>query len=62
MECDVLFVHSLKKFTLVVVYHVWFAGPKDIKDIFSTLKDCATEHSQSNMTLKHQVILYILTI
>lgn len=41
----------------MVTNYVMFAGPKDIKDIFSTLKDCAAELSQSNTTLKHQVFL-----
>lgn len=31
------------------------AGPKDVKDIFSALKDSAAEVSESNEIVKHQV-------
>jgi len=37
-----------------------FSGPKDIKDIFSVLKDNASEVSESNAVVKHQVHFYIL--
>ncbi|GLT65704.1 hypothetical protein SLA2020_381180 [Shorea laevis] len=40
---------------LVLSVLVVRASPKDIKDIFSNLKDSAAELSQSNTTLKHQV-------
>jgi hypothetical protein len=43
----------------MVVYRVMFAGPKEIKDIFSNLKDSVVELSQSNTTLKHQVFIHI---
>ena len=43
----------------MVVYCVMFAGPKEIKDIFSNLKDSVVELSQSNTTLKHQVWIHI---
>lgn len=37
-----------------------FAGPKDVKDIFSLVKDSAGEVSQINATLKHQACPYCL--
>ncbi|XP_035542991.1 nuclear pore complex protein NUP205 isoform X2 [Juglans regia] len=45
---------------LVLSVLVVRTSPKDIKDIFSTLKDCAAELSQSNMTLKHQITFSLL--
>jgi hypothetical protein len=44
---------------MMLAFHVMFAGPKDIKDIFSNLKDSSAELSQSNTTLKHQVCIHI---
>ena len=38
-----------------VHWQTLFSGPKDIKDIFSVLKDSASEVSESNATVKHQV-------
>ena len=43
-----------------VHWQTLFSGPKDIKDIFSVLKDSASEVSESNATVKHQVHFYIL--
>lgn len=37
-----------------------FVGPKDVKDIFSIVKDSAGEVSQTNATLKHQACPYFL--
>jgi hypothetical protein len=34
------------------------SGPKDVKDLFSVLKDSASEVSQSNTAIKHQVLLH----
>lgn len=50
-----ILVHCLVLSVLVVR-----TSPKDIKDIFSTLKDCAAELSQSNTTLKHQITFSLL--
>ncbi|PSS20924.1 Nuclear pore complex protein [Actinidia chinensis var. chinensis] len=36
------------------------ASPKDVKDIFSALKDSAAEHNGSNDTLKHQITYSLL--
>lgn len=39
-------------------------GPKDVKDLFSTLKDCAAELNGSSDTIKYQVLfcsLYSVT-
>ncbi|KAI4335735.1 hypothetical protein L6164_014349 [Bauhinia variegata] len=36
------------------------ASPKDVKDIFSALKDSATEVSESDTTLKHQITFSLL--
>lgn len=45
---------------LVLSVLVVRASPKDIKDMFSTLKDSAAELSQSNTTLKHQITFSLL--
>ena len=37
-----------------------FSGPKDVKDISSALKDSASELSESNATIKHQVYRHTL--
>lgn len=37
---------------------MFYAGPKDVKDVFSALKDSAAELSESNDTLKHQACLF----
>jgi nuclear pore complex protein Nup205 len=39
-----------------------FSGPKDVKDLFSVLKDSASEVSQSNTAIKHQVLLHTLLL
>ena len=52
-----LFVFPLDEMHFCVVPPLLFAGPKDVKDIFSALKDSAAEHNGSNDTLKHQVLL-----
>lgn len=43
-----------------VIWQSLFSGPKDVKDILSVLKDSASEVSESNTTVKHQVHFYIL--
>lgn len=45
---------------LVLSVLVVRTSPKDVKDIFSTLKDSAAELSQSNTTLKHQITFSLL--
>ncbi|XP_030954556.1 nuclear pore complex protein NUP205 isoform X1 [Quercus lobata] len=45
---------------LVLSVLVVRTSPKDVKDIFSTLKDSAVELSQSNTTLKHQITFSLL--
>ncbi|EXC04145.1 hypothetical protein L484_006623 [Morus notabilis] len=47
--------HCLILFILVVR-----TGPKDVKDIFSALKDIAAEVSESNETVKHQITFSLL--
>lgn len=32
-----------------------FSGPKDVKDLFSVLKDSVSEVSESSATIKYQV-------
>lgn len=50
-----ILVHSLVLSILVVR-----ASPKDVKDLFSVLKDNAAELSTSNETIKHQIIYGLL--
>ncbi|XP_059431872.1 nuclear pore complex protein NUP205 isoform X3 [Corylus avellana] len=45
---------------LVLSVLVVRASPKEIKDIFSNLKDSVVELSQSNTTLKHQITFSLL--
>ncbi|OIV96178.1 hypothetical protein TanjilG_14855 [Lupinus angustifolius] len=45
---------------LVLSVLVVRTSPKDMKDIFSVLKDCASEVSQSNTTVKHQITFSLL--
>lgn len=39
-----------------------FSDPKDVKDLFSVLKDSASEVSQSNTAIKHQVLVHTLLL
>ncbi|XP_019417065.1 PREDICTED: nuclear pore complex protein NUP205-like isoform X3 [Lupinus angustifolius] len=45
---------------LVLSVLVVRTSPKDVKDIFSVLKDCASEVSVSNTTVKHQITFSLL--
>ncbi|KAK7304174.1 hypothetical protein RJT34_15273 [Clitoria ternatea] len=45
---------------LVLSVLVVRTSPKDVKDIFSVLKDSASEGSESNATIKHQITFSLL--
>lgn len=39
----------------MLLRNLFFAGPKDVKDIYNVLKDNAVQLTQGNDTIKYQV-------